>query len=419
MSSSEANRRAFLQGAGLVSAAAVTQAQAQAQKPAEQPGKPAEAAPAAAKPLPRRKLGKTGVEITMLNQGAVRGQGYDRILRLAYSMGVRTFDTAKVYGTEPQFKKWFDQAPEVRKEIFLVTKDMPKKASDLIRMLDERLETLGTDYVDLFFIHGLGDQHSTDQAIDMVTGQEFKETAEKIRKSGKAKFVGFSSHHKDRGLIIEAAAKAGFVDAVMLQYSPWLEKDSPLNKGLDVAYEKGMGLITMKHIAGQFFGDKPKGNVLDDVQKKVPMLRERNLSPFQGLLHAIWTDERLASSCISMRNTDQLRQNIDALERFEPVKAAMIEQLRDAALAHGPTLCADCDGRCSKAAGTKAELGVLTRYLTYYQHLGDRSVARQQFAELSDEARDWKDADLVAAREACPNKLNFSSLLPKVDEYLA
>jgi len=419
MSSSEANRRAFLQGAGLVSAAAVTQAQAQAQKPAEQPGKPAEAAPAAGKPLPRRKLGKTGVEITMLNQGAVRGQGYDRILRLAYSMGVRTFDTAKVYGTEPQFKKWFDQSPEVRKEIFLVTKDMPKKASDMIRMLDERLETLGTDYVDLFFIHGLGDQHSTDQAIEMVTGQEFKETAEKIRKSGKAKFVGFSSHHKDRGLIIEAAAKAGFVDAVMLQYTPWLEKDSALNKGLDVAYEKGLGLITMKHIAGQFFGDKPKGNVLDDVQKKVPMLKERNLTPFQGLLHAIWTDERLASSCISMRNTDQLRQNIDALERFEPVKAAMIEQLRDAALAHGPTLCADCDGRCSKAAGTKAELGVLTRYLTYYQHLGDRSVARQQFAELSDEARDWKDADLVAAREACPNKLNFTSLLPKVDEYLA
>ena len=37
-----------------------------------------------------------------------------------------------------------------------------------------------------------------DDAINMVTSQEFKETAEAIRKSGKAKFVGFSSHHKDR-----------------------------------------------------------------------------------------------------------------------------------------------------------------------------------------------------------------------------
>ena len=417
MRNQESNRREFIQHASVATTAAVTTASANAQTPAAADDAQKNDAPA--KPLTRRKLGKTGVEITMLNQGAVRGQGYDRILRFAYSQGIRTFDTAKVYGTEPQFKKWFEQSPEVRKEIFLVTKDMPKKVTDMIAMLDQRLETLGTDYVDLFFIHGLGDQHSTDQAIEMVTSKEFKETADKIRKSGKARFVGFSSHHKDRGLIIEAAAKAGIADAVMLQYTPWLEKDSKLNKGLDVAHEKGLGLITMKHIAGQFFGDKPKGNVLDDVQQKVPMLKERNLSPFQGLLHAIWTDERIASSCISMRNTDQVRQNIDALARFEPVKTAMIEQLRDAALAHGPTLCADCDGRCSKAAGTKAELGVLTRYLTYHQHLGDRQVARKQYAELAAEARDWSDADLVAARAACPNNLDFSSLLPKVDEHLA
>lgn len=417
MSSCESNRRAFLQGAGLASAAAISTSQANAQTPAADSPKQAETAKN--KPLARRKLGKTGVEITMLNQGSVRGEGYDRLLRLSYSMGVRTFDTAKVYGNEFQFKKWFDQSPEVRKEIFLVTKDTPKKPSEMIRMLDERLETLGTDWIDLFFIHGLGDHHSTDQAIELVTSQEFKETAEKIRKSGKAKFIGFSTHHKDRGLIIEAAAKAGIADAVMLQYTPWLPKDSALNKGLDVAHEKGLGLITMKHVAGQFLGDKPKTSVLDDVQQKVPMLKERNLSPFQGLLHAIWTDERVASSCVSMRNTDQLRQNIDALARYEPLKTADIMQLRDAALAHGPTLCADCDGRCSKAAGTKAELGVLTRYLTYYQHLGDRSVARKQYAELEAEARDWAGADLVAAREACPNKLDFSSLLPKVDEYLA
>lgn len=412
----ESNRRSFLRGAGVASSAAVSASPVSLMAQQEPAG---EVPKADSKTLPRRKLGKTGVEITMLNQGAVRGQGYDRILRLSYSMGVRTFDTAKVYGTEQNFRKWFEQSPEVRKEIFLVTKDTPKKPADMIRMLDERLETLGTDYIDLFFIHGLGDQHSTDEAIAMVTSQEFKETAEKIRKSGKARFVGFSTHHKDRGLMIEAAAKAGFADAVMLQYTPWLDKDSALNKGLDVAYEKGLGLITMKHLAGQFLGDKNRKNPLDDVPNKVPMLKERNLSVFQGLLYAIWTDERLASSCISMRNTDQIRENIDALQRFEPLKMAEIHQLRDASLAHGPTLCADCDGRCSKAAGTQAELGVLTRYLTYHEHLGDRAMARRQYAELSEAARDWSDADLLAATEACPNKLNFSALLPKAKELLS
>ena len=51
--------------------------------------------------------------------------------------------------------------------------------------------------------------------------------------------------------------------------------------------------------------------------------------------------------------------------------------------AYGPTLCADCDGRCSVAAGTRAELGNLTRFLTYHEHHGIRTEARRQYAALS------------------------------------
>ncbi len=405
------DRRTFLQaGAVAVAAAGVSSVDLKAQE-AEPP---AEAAS-----MPRRPLGKTGESITMLEQGAIRGSSYDRILRFAFASGIRTFDAAKVYGTEPNLRRWFEQEPEVRKQIFLVTKDMPRTPRQMIGMLDERLEALGTDYIDLFFIHGLGDDHSLDDAINMVTGPEFKETAEAIRKSGKAKFVGFSSHHKDRGTIIHEAAKAGIVDAIMLQYTPWLDKDSALNRGLDAAWKAGIGLITMKQIAGQFFGDKPKGNILEDVVTRVPTLKERGLSPFQGLLHAIWTDERISGSCVSMRNFEQIRENADAARRFEPLKEADIRQLRDATRAHGPTLCADCDGRCSLAAGTTAELGNLTRFLTYHQHLGDRADARRQYAALSPEARDWSTADLTAARAACPGGLDFARLLPEVDRHLA
>lgn len=414
MSSSETNhpdRRTFLQAGALATASAVSlAANAQAQQDT-----------ATAKPqvMPRRKLGKTGVELTLLEQGAARTPSVNAILRFAYASGVRTFDTAKVYQTEPDFKKWFGQMPEVRKEIFLVTKDMPKTPKEFLTMVDERLKSLGTDYIDLFFIHGLGDGRSIDQSIDFVTCKEFKETADAIRKSGKAKFIGFSTHNKDRAPVIEAAAKAGIVDALMVMYPPWLDKDSPLNKALDVCWEKGVGLITMKQTAGQFWGDRPKVKVLDQVVQRVPMLKEKNLTPFQGLLHAIWTDERVTSSCVSMRNTDQIHQNADAARRFVPLKLSELEQLRDATLAAGPTLCSACDGRCSLAAGTKAELGNLTRFLTYHQHHGDRAIARREYAALSAEARDWSDADLEAAREACPSGLDFARLLPEVDRHLA
>jgi predicted aldo/keto reductase-like oxidoreductase len=151
----------------------------------------------------------------------------------------------------------------------------------------------------------------------------------------------------------------------------------------------------------------------------VPMLAERKLSPYQGLLHAIWTDERISASCVSMRNTDQIRENSEAAQRFEPLKTVEIFQLRDAVRAHGPTLCADCDGRCSIAAGTTAELGNLTRFLTYHQRHGDRAVARREYAKMSAEARDWSGADLEAARAACPDRLDFAKLLPEVERHLA
>ena len=71
------------------------------------------------------------------------------------------------------------------------------------------------------------------------------------------------------------------------------------------------------------------------------------------------------------------------------------------------------------AAGTRAELGNLTRFLTYHEHHGDRSQARQLYAELSPEARDWSGADLEAARAACPARLDFARLLPEVERQLA
>ena len=123
-----------------------------------------------------------------------------------------------------------------------------------------------------------------------------------------------------------------------------------------------------------------------------------------------------------MRNSDRASAEnlLDAARRYEPLKVADIRALRDAAIDHGQTLCADCDGgRCSLAAGTKAELGHLARFLTSHEHLGDRTEARRQYAALADEARDWAGADLAAAREACPNRLDFAALLPEVERHLA
>ena len=404
----QTDRRSFLQAGAVATASALTLGSAVAQDPK------------AAEPvLPKRPLGKTGIDVTLLNIGTGRGQGIDRLLRTAFARGIRAFDTSETYGSEADFKRWFAASPEVRKHCFVVSKDAPRVPEELPAMLDKRLEALGTDYVDLIFIHSFGDRHPLPEALAMLKSRELAKTVEAIKKSGKAKLVGISTHHKERAALLQAAAEGGSVDAIMVAYSPWLDKESPLNKSLDACWKKGIGLIAMKQIAGQFITGKPEGWILEEVTRRVPMLAEKKLTPFQGLLQAIWTDERLSSACVSMTNVDHIRENADAATRFEPLKAVELRQLREATLAHGPTLCADCDGRCGTAAGTKAELGHLTRFLTYHEHHGDRTEARKRYAELSPEARDWSNADLEAARLACPNKLNFAKLLPEVDRHLA
>ncbi|MFM7129833.1 MAG: aldo/keto reductase [bacterium] len=365
-------------------------------------------------PVPTRKLGRSGIEVSMLNLGTWQNPGLNRLLGFGYANGIRYIDTAKSYGSEPAIGRWFSDNPSYRKNIFLVTKDHPTTPDQLMQQLDARLAALQTDYIDLFFIHGIGDSYGKDyKSLDWPKSKEWKDAFEKIKKSGKAKLVGFSCHDQKRAEYLQAAAEGGFVDAIMVQYSPWLDKDAPLNRALDACHKAGIGLISMKQVAGM--GD----NILTKVPDHVPYLKEKKMSAYQGLLHAIWSDERISSVCVSMRNTDQIRENSAAIRSYEPMKTADIMQLRDAVLACGKTLCADCTGQCATAAGTKARLGDLTRLLTYHDDFGYRAKARELYREMDAESRDWSDADLAAAEAACPSKLKFSALMPRIEKHLA
>ena len=441
----QVDRRGFLQAGATVAAASALPLGATASGLAQDPVK-------ATKVLPTRKLGKTGVDVTILNVGTGAwkslGNAAPMLLRSAYANGIRYIDTAHAYGTEPDIAKFFKALPEAKKDTFVVTKDTPKTPKQMIEQLDHNLERLQLDSVDLFFFHGLGDQHTTDQCLEFLKGKEFRETADAMKKSGKVKFVGFSCHHPDLALMLETAAKANVVDAIMVKYSAFAPKDHPFNKALDACHAKNIGLISMKQLLGstEFLGSMadmmkgldPKateeqqfkamlakmqsteGARLAAISEKMPAsLKEKGLKPYEMLLHAIWTDERISSACVSLKNVDQINEGAHAARTYEPLKAAELDAIRELHLASNPTHCALCDGSCARAAGTDAALGDLARFLAYHQHGGERTEARRKYAELTDSARDWKGADLAAAQAACPNHLNFAELLPKVDEYLA
>lgn len=407
-------RRTFIQSNAAAAVAATSMLPAESLAQDKDASQPLE--------IPKRKLGKTGVDVTILNGGTARAPGaLDRLLRFAYSRGVRFFDTAASYGTEGSFKKWFAAMPDVRKQIFLATKDGVARPSDMLKRIDLRLEALGTDYIDLLYFHALSgnavDYGLTGNEMEWPKSKEMKQTIEAIKKTGKVRFVGFATHDQRRAEQLEIAAEGGLMDVVMVAMNPWLEKDSRLNRAIDACHKKNIGLVAMKvlfgHLALSGFDRS-----LKQLRVEAPALKQRGLNPHQGILQAIWSDERISAACVATMNTEEVTQNTDAARRFSPMNPSEIRELHAAVLDAGPMMCAACDGRCARAAGTDARLGDLARFLTYHEQRGARRHAREAYARLTEQERNWHGADLAAARNACPTRLDFARLMPEVDRLL-
>ncbi len=253
------DRREFLQTGAAATAAAASLAAGSAMARAED--EPAEKA----KPiLPTRVLGKTGVSVTILNQGTVAVPGFIQALfRQTYANGVRYYDTAAGYGggkTEREFAKWFEAMPEVRKTIFLATKQ-GCGVGDLVKHVDERLKNLGTDSIDLLYYHGIG----RDWVNNKLASKELAQDIEAVKKTGKVKFVGFTTHDGSYVEQLEAAAKGNLVDVIMLKWSPWIT-DARAEKALDACHKANIGLISMKQISG---------NTLKETSKNIPKVLRR------------------------------------------------------------------------------------------------------------------------------------------------
>src|ERR1035438_5485702 len=134
----------------------------------------------------------------MLGMGGMMGSLSPDFLDVAWAMGIRYFDTAKVYmngQSEKIFGAWLAKYPERRKDIFLVSKDNPAKGPDeMLALIDRRLAACDTTYLDAFFIHGIGPHEYGGDSLNWPKSEAFKKVAGQLKSSGKVKLVGFSCH---------------------------------------------------------------------------------------------------------------------------------------------------------------------------------------------------------------------------------
>ncbi len=367
------------------------------------------------KPMPFRPLGKTGEKVSILNLGCGRPPS-QRVLNAVWSMGVRYLDTADCYGqgrSEEEIAKWLEKTGR-RKEFFIVDKDHPNSPEEWVEMVDRRLAALKTDYIDLFFIHGLGGGFGNveTQGRDWPKTKEWGAAADKMKKAGKIRFAGFSTHTEMdlRCELLNKAVEGGWVDAIMVAQDPQLVREhAEFNKALDACHQAGIGLISMKEMRG-----------LDNVPKFLPEFKEMGLTPHQAVLHAVWSDERFATVCSDMPNLEILSENVAAAKNYKkPLDGETVSAVIGLYHNYARTFCNGCDGRCARAAGTTAALGDIARYLSYCEQDGMPEQGRALYAKLTPEQRNWLNADLEAASHACVSKLNFAAILPRAEAKLA
>ena len=366
------------------------------------------AASPATSPLPRRQLGKNGPQVTMLSMGGMMAAMSPDYLDIAWSMGIRYFDTADCYikgKSEPIIAQWLAKYPERRKEIFLVSKDHPKKGpEELLEMIDRRLEACGTKYLDAFYIHGIGGENK----LDWPKSDAYKKTAEALKKSGKVKMVGFSCHDGRLVDYLNAAAEGGFLDIIMLAYNPFYEKGGAFDKALDACHAKGIGLVAMKTM-----------RQAKDVPKRLPEFDKIGLTTHQAVLHAAWSDPRISAICNMIDNVDQMTTSTAAARSYKsPLKLAHMELLKETILAGRRTMCTGCPACAEFSKQTDFAFHDISRFVTYYEQDGN-TEAREFYQALAAEHRDMSKVDLAALRDACQFKTDYPEIIRRAERYFA
>ena len=363
-------------------------------------------------PVPTRKLGRNGPDVSMLIFGGDMPAYSPEHLDIGWSMGIRYFDTASMYGggnDELKLAQWLTKYPERRKELFLVSKDHPRQGPEqLLEQIDRRLERIKTSYLDLYFIHGINAREYGQDSLNWPKSDAFKKIAEKLKNSGKVKLVGFSCHDDQAPQYLAAAAEGGFLDAIMVKYTPFHVKGGDFDKGLDACHKVGIGLIAMKTLRNAA-----------DAPKRLPEFDKLGLTTHQALLQACWSDPRISAVCNRMENFDNIQSSVTAVRSYkEPLKHAHLELLRDTMLASRRAMCPGCPACNELGPKTDFAFSDISRYVMYYEQDGNLG-ARELYHKLPAAQRDASQTDLATLRDACHFKTDYPEIARRAERYFA
>ena len=220
-------------------------------------------------------LGRTGLTVSRMGVGAGGPSQIGRktglsenesadLLRHAFDQGVNFVDTAEGYGTEPIVGQGLQGRD--RSSIIVSTKKSTRRqevnVQTLQASLDQSLQNLGTDYIDLYNLHGVVPQDYPRLVTDIYP------ILQKAQDQGKIRFVGLSEmFNEDLGhTMLQMALTDDLWDVLMVGFN--LLNQTAREKVFAQAIEQNVGIQIMFAVRKALsHPDNVRAFVADLVQK--------------------------------------------------------------------------------------------------------------------------------------------------------
>jgi predicted aldo/keto reductase-like oxidoreductase len=359
--------------------------------------------------VPTRPFGKTSEQVSILSLGGMFDIGSNQLmLRQAVNWGVTYWDTAHSYSggrSEKGIGKYFTRYPQDRKKIFLVTKSGAWSLKGMTRELNESLERMRTDYIDLFFVHGIRSISTMDDDI--------KAWGERAKREGKIRFFGFSTHSNMEECLLEGAS-LGWIDGIMMTYNYRLMHSDDMRRAVDACVKAGIGLTAMKTQGG--------GQVRTDSETELKLAGrfiEKGFTDAQAKLKAVWQNPQISSVCSRMKNMTILMSNVAAARDKTQLSVRDKELLQLYAQETRSAYCAGCTDICESCVEGEIPIGDVMRYLMYCNSYEDYDLAAAGFNKIpANIRRGLTDLDYSLAENKCPQGLPIAKLMQEAKKKL-
>jgi predicted aldo/keto reductase-like oxidoreductase len=285
-----------------------------------------------------RTLGKTGLKLPIVSMGVMNADN-PKLVEAALDAGMIHLDTAHVYQrgrNEEMIGKVIKGRP--RDSFVLATKvpggGMDRKTGLFTKQTDPKafvekfhtsLKRLGVDYVEIFYLHSVVKKEA-------VMYEPLLSAMVKLKKEGKVRFIGVSTHRNEPE-VLRAAADSNVYDVVLSAYNfnqPHVKK---MDEALAYAVKKGIGTVAMKTQAGVYWDRE----------------RTRQINMKAALKWAL-QNENIHTSIPGFTTFDQMELDLSVMENpaLTPKEKADLKLGDKLSGLHGLycTQCGSCQAQC-------------------------------------------------------------------------